>query len=89
MAGKHRFRRIATLGEVLGRRARPSATTSGCTVGFADESTGVAHRVTAAEAFAADHRAGEPYIALCGARVIPARLSAPARYHCPVCEQGT
>jgi len=49
MAGKHRYRRIATLREILGRghRARPPvATAPGCTIAFADGPTGIAHRVT-------------------------------------------
>ena len=88
MVGRHRFRRMVTLREVLGRRTRPSAPTPGCTVGIADGSTGIAHRVTA-EAFTAGHRAGGHYVALCGARVSPTRLTAPARYHCPVCERDS
>ena len=89
MAGKHHFRHLATLGGILSRRTRPPATTSECTISFADRSTGIAHHISATEAFAPDHRAGEPYLALCGARVLPARLSAPARYHCPLCEQSS
>ncbi|MGH3773109.1 MAG: hypothetical protein ACRDRW_17235 [Pseudonocardiaceae bacterium] len=49
MAGKHRYRPIAGLRAILGRgpRARPPiATTPGCTIGFADGPTGIAHRVT-------------------------------------------
>ncbi|MGH3755916.1 MAG: hypothetical protein ACRDRP_25200 [Pseudonocardiaceae bacterium] len=91
MAGKYRYRLGATLREILvwGSRARtPVATTPGCTIGFADGPTGIAHRVTA-EAFAVGRRAGGRYVALCGARVVPARLTAPARYHCPACERGT
>lgn len=88
MTDRHRFRRLATLGEVLGRRARLSTAASGCTVGCTDGSTGIAHRITA-ETFSAGHRAREPYIALCGVEVLPARLTVPARYHCPVCEQDT
>jgi hypothetical protein len=90
MAGKHRYRGIATLREILGwgRRARPPvATAPGCTIGFADGPTGIAHRVTE-EAFAAGRRAGGCYVALCGAQVLPARLTAPARFHCPACERG-
>ncbi|MBV8540513.1 MAG: hypothetical protein JO364_08560 [Pseudonocardiales bacterium] len=89
MAGKHRYRHIATLREILGHRARtPVATTPGCTIGFADGPTGIAHRVTA-DTFAAGRRAGGCYVALCGAEVLPARLTAPARYHCPACERST
>jgi hypothetical protein len=33
-------------------------------------------------------RAGGRYVALCGAQVLPVSLSAPARFHCPVCERG-
>ncbi|MGH3832600.1 MAG: hypothetical protein ACRDRS_19530 [Pseudonocardiaceae bacterium] len=88
MAGRHRFHGIATLREILGRRARPPvATAPGCTIGFADGTTGIAHSVTE-QAFAEGRRAGGRYIALCGARVLPARLTAPARYHCPACERG-
>jgi hypothetical protein len=91
MAGKHRYRGIATLREILGRcrRARPPvAATPGCTIGFADGPTGIAHRVTE-EAFAAGCCAGGCYVALCGAQVLPERLTAPARFHCPACERGT
>ena len=91
MGGRHRFRRIATLREILGRdpRARrPVATTPECTIGFTDRATGIAHRVTA-DAITAGLRAGGRYVALCGAQVLPASLSAPARYHCPACERGT
>jgi hypothetical protein len=88
MAGRHRFRRIATLREILGRRARPPvATAPGCTIAFADGPTGIAHRVTE-DAFAEGRRAGGCYVALCGAQVLPTRLTAPARYHCPACERG-
>ena len=52
-----------------------------------DGVTGVAHRVTG-EAFAEGCRAGGRYVALCGVRVLPVRLTAPARVHCPVCERG-
>ncbi|MGH3718116.1 MAG: hypothetical protein ACRDRI_04590 [Pseudonocardiaceae bacterium] len=83
MSGRHRFRRIATLREILGRRARPSVTTTRCTIGFADGPSGIAHRVTE-EAFAAGGR----YVALCGAQVLLVRLTAPARFHCPACERG-
>ena len=90
MAGKHRYRLIATLREILGRgpHARtPAATTPRCTIGFADGPTGIAHCVTE-ETFAAGRRAGGRYVALCGAPVLPASLSAPARYHCPTCERA-
>ncbi|MGH3854229.1 MAG: hypothetical protein ACRDR6_12200 [Pseudonocardiaceae bacterium] len=88
MAGRHRFHGIATLRKILGRRARPPiATAQGCTIGFADGATGIAHNVTE-EAFAAGRRAGGRYVALCGARVLPASLSAPACFHCPACERG-
>jgi hypothetical protein len=90
MPGRHRFRRIATLREILdrSRRARPPAVLAPvCTVEFADGPTGIAHRVTAA-AFAAGRRAGGRYVALCGAQVLPERLTAPARVHCPACERG-
>jgi hypothetical protein len=49
MAGRHRFRRLAALREMLdrGRRARgPVATAPGCTIAFADGPSGIAHRVT-------------------------------------------
>jgi len=91
MAGKHRDRFSATLRAILvrGPRARtPVASTPGCTIGFADGPSGIAHRVTA-EAFAAGRRAGGRYLALCGAQVLPASLTHPARYHCPACERGT
>ncbi|MGH3825689.1 MAG: hypothetical protein ACRDQX_00735 [Pseudonocardiaceae bacterium] len=84
-----RCRGIPRLREILGRRARhPGAAAPGCTIGFADGPTGIAHRVTE-EAFAEGCRAGGGYVALCGARVRPASLTAPARYHCPACERGT
>ncbi|MGH3867699.1 MAG: hypothetical protein ACRDQ4_16495 [Pseudonocardiaceae bacterium] len=91
MAGKHRDRLIAALREILGRgpRARrPVTPAPGCTIGFADGPTGIAHRVTA-EAFAAGRRAGGRYVALCGAQVLPTSLTAPARFHCPACERST
>lgn len=88
MVGRRRFRRIATLREILGRRARtPVATAQGCTIGFADGPTGIGHCVTA-DAFAAGRRAGGCYVALCETTVLPASLSAPARYDCPACERG-
>jgi hypothetical protein len=90
MAGRHRYRRLATLREILdrSRRARsPVATAPGCTIAFADGPTGIAHRVTDA-AFAAGRRAGDRYVALCGAQVLPVSLTAPARFHCPACERG-
>jgi hypothetical protein len=90
MPGRHRYRRIATLREILdrSRRARPPAVlVPVCTVEFADEPTGIAHRVTAA-AFAAACRAGGRYVALCGAQVLPERLTTPARFYCPACERG-
>ena len=89
MPGRHRYRRIATLREILdwSRRPRPPAVELVCTIEFADGPTGIAHRV-AAEAFAAGLRAGGRYVALCGAQVLPERLTAPARFHCPVCERG-
>ena len=90
MAGRHRFRRIVTLREILdwSRRARPPvAPAPGCTISFVDGPTGVAHRVTG-ETFAAGRRAGGRYVALCGVQVLPVSLSAPARFHCPVCERS-
>jgi len=89
MPGRHRFRRLAILRGVLGwgRRARPTvAPAPRCFVVLTDRLTGVAHRVTS-ETFAASH-AGDHYVALCGAPVLPTRLTAPARFHCPVCERG-
>jgi hypothetical protein len=90
MPGRHRFRRLATLREILdwGRRARSPAAAPRCTVMFADGPTGIAHRVTG-EAFAAGHRAGGSYVALCGAPVLPVGFTAPARFHCPACERST
>lgn len=88
MLGRHRFRRIATVREILGRRVRmPVATAPGCTIGFADGLTGISHCVTE-EAFAVDRRSGGCYVAVCGARVLPASLASPARFHCPACERG-
>ena len=89
MADRYRYRRIAALCGVLSRRARMSVTTGhSCTIGVADGATGIAHSVTE-EAFAAGRRAGGCYVAVCGARVLPASFTAPARYHCPTCERGT
>lgn len=88
-AGRHRYRRIATLREILDRGRRvwsPVASASACTVVFTDGPTGIAHHVTE-EAFGAG-RAGGRYVALCGAQVFPASLTAPALFHCPVCERG-
>jgi len=84
-----RFRPVATLRETLsrGRHARPPAAARRCTIAFTDGPSGVEHRVTD-EAFATGRRAGGCYIALCGAQVVPARLTAPARFPCPVCERG-
>ena len=90
MAGRHRFRRLATLREILGRSRRdqtPVAAALRCTIAFTDGPTGIEHRVTD-EAFAAGRRAGGRYIALCGAQVVPASLTAPARFQCPACERG-
>jgi hypothetical protein len=90
MPGRHRFRRIVTLREILdrSRRARtPVAPVPGCMIVFADGPTGIAHRVTT-EAVAAGRRAGGRYVALCGVQVLPVSLSALARFHCPVCERG-
>ncbi|MGH3829685.1 MAG: hypothetical protein ACRDRS_04420 [Pseudonocardiaceae bacterium] len=84
-----RYWGIPSLREILGRRARSAvANAPGCTIGFTDGHTGIAHRVTE-EAFTAGRRAGGCYVALCGARVFPASFTAPARYHCPACERGT
>lgn len=90
MPGRHRFRRLAMLWEVLGRGrgARPPvASASRCTVVLADGQTGVAHRVTE-EAFVAGHRAGGPYVTLCGGSVLPVSFTAPARFHRPACERS-
>ncbi|MGH3426257.1 MAG: hypothetical protein ACRDQZ_01565 [Mycobacteriales bacterium] len=78
---------IATLREILGRGRRARTPVPGCTIGFVDGPTGIAHCVTQ-DAFAAGRRTGGRYVALCGAQVLPARLTAPARYHCPACERG-
>jgi hypothetical protein len=89
MPSRHRFRHLATLRGVLGwgPRARPPVIpASRCFVVLTDGPTGVAHRVTG-EAFAAGHAEGH-YVALCGAPLLPARLTAPTRFHCPVCERG-
>lgn len=51
-----------------------------------DARTGTGHRVTD-HAFAAGRRAGGRYVAVCGLPVLPASLTAPARGHCPRCEQ--
>jgi hypothetical protein len=90
MAGKHCYRGFAALREILdrGRRARPPAAPAPrYSVMIADGPTGVADRVTE-EAFVAGHRAGSPYVALCGAPVLPVSFTTPARFHCPACERG-
>jgi hypothetical protein len=89
MPGRHCYRRLATLRAILGRRARPPVTPvpAGVVV-LVDGVTGAAHRVTR-EAFLAGCRAGNRYGALCGAQVLPLTLTAPARFHCPVCERRT
>lgn len=90
MPGRHRFRRLVTLREILDRgcRARPPAAPAPrYSVMIADGPTGVAHRVTE-EAFVACPRAGGPYVALCGAPVLPMSFTTPARFHCPACERG-
>jgi len=88
MPGRHRFRSIVTFREVLSRSTqRPVIPTPGCTIGFADGPTGIGHRVTE-QAFAEGTRTGDGYLALCGARVLPESLTAPARYHCPACERS-
>ncbi|MBV9143549.1 MAG: hypothetical protein JO115_21990 [Pseudonocardiales bacterium] len=88
MAGRHRFRRFAILREVLEwSRCARTPVAPGCTIVLVDGLTGVAHCLTV-KAFAAGRRAGDCYVALCGARVLPERLTAPARYRCRACEQG-
>jgi hypothetical protein len=51
----------------------------------ASQAGGLSHGSSAGTADAA---AGGRYIALCGAQVVPERLTAPARFHCPACERG-
>lgn len=88
MPGRHRFRRLAMLREILGRHVRsPVTPVPAGTVVLTDGVTCIAHRVTR-EAFLAGCRAGNCYVALCGVRVLPLTLTAPARVHCPVCERG-
>jgi hypothetical protein len=58
------------------------------TIELVDRCTEVAHRVTD-EAFAAGRRDGGHYQATCGAEVLPASLTAPARSHCPACERNS
>ncbi len=90
MAGRHRFRRLATLCEILGRGRRARSLVTPVPVGtvvLTDGVTGVAHRVTR-DAFRTGCRAGGRYVALCGVRVLPLTLTAPARFHCPACERG-
>lgn len=88
MAGRHRFRRLATFREILDRSRRTRTPAApGCTIVFVDALTGIAHCVTD-KALAAGPRAGGCYVALCGAQVLPDRLTAPARYHCPTCERS-
>ncbi|MBV8540392.1 MAG: hypothetical protein JO364_20080 [Pseudonocardiales bacterium] len=78
---------IATLRELLGRGRRARTPIPGCIIGFADGLTGISHSVTE-EAFAVGRRERGRYVAVCGAQVLPARLTVPARYHCPACERG-
>lgn len=86
--GRHCCRRVATLRAILGRRARPPVTPVPTgTVMVVDGVTCVSHRVTR-EAFLAGCRAGGRYAAVCGVRVSPLTLTAPARFHCPACERG-
>jgi len=66
----------------------PSPPVPAGTVVLTEGVTGAAHRVTR-EAFLAGCRAGNRYVALCGVRVLPLTLTAPARFHCPVCERST
>jgi hypothetical protein len=68
MAGRYRFGRIVTLGEIMGggRRDRPPvATAPRCTIAFADGPTGIAHRVTE-EAFAASGACTSIHETVCG-----------------------
>jgi hypothetical protein len=89
MPGRHCFCRGATLRAILGRRVRPPVTpVPAGTVVLVDGVTGAAHRVTK-EAFLAGCRAGNRYVALRGVQVLPLTLTAPARFHCPVCERST
>jgi hypothetical protein len=87
--GRHRS--VASLRKILfgGRQARaPVATAPLLTIEMVDRCTEVAHRVTD-EAFAAGRRDGGCYRAVCGAQVLPASLTAPARGHCPACERSS
>lgn len=90
MTGRRRYWRITTLRDILVRRpwTPVAAPARQCTIGCSDGPTGIAHSVTE-EAFAAGRRAGGRYVAVCGAQVCPASLTAPVRYHCPACERGS
>jgi hypothetical protein len=88
--GRHRS--IASLRKILfgGRQARAHVATTAplLTIEMVDRRTEIAHRVTD-EAFAAGRRDGGRYWAMCGAQVLPASLTAPARGHCPACERNS
>jgi hypothetical protein len=87
MPGRHRWPRLARLWEILGRGRRVRPPVPAGTVVLTDGVTSIAHRVTR-EAFHTGCGAGQCYVALCGVRVLPLTLTAPARFHCPVCERG-
>ncbi len=87
MPGRHRCPRLAALRKIVGRGRRARLPVPAGTVVVTDGVTSIAHRVTR-EAFLAGCRAGHRYVALCGVRVRPLTLTAPAHFHCPVCERG-
>lgn len=87
MPGRHRCPRLAVLRKIVGRGWCARLPVPGGTVVVTDGVSSVAHWVTR-EAFLAGCRAGDRYVVLCGVRVCPLTLTAPAYFHCPVCEWG-
>jgi hypothetical protein len=87
--GRHRS--VTSLRKILftGRQGRAHVAIAPLlTIELVDRRTEVAHRVTD-EAFATGRRDGGCYRAMCGAQVLPASLTAPARRHCPACERNS
>lgn len=67
-----------------GRTPTTPAATVPRLVALTDVYTGAAHLVTD-EAMAAGRRAAGRYVAICGADMLPASLTAPERRICPHC----
>ncbi len=75
MAGRHRAERSRAQGAVPARRGRPA--------GITDARDAIEHLVT--DESIAQHRHSGNYLALCGARVLAASLTAPSRRRCGNC----